>query len=251
MSVFEVLVYMVAAIIFGYINDRMPHLDRRLVLAYGVAFWSLATALAGLSQNLWQLILFRSLVGVGEAAYGTIAPPFISDFFPPHERNIAFGVFYLAIPVGGALGFGIGSLVGAAASWRVAFFVCGLPGLMVAGYCLRLQDPPRGINDVARDPNKDQEDLLLHHSPKTAWRVHFNDLREIVFNSHWLVSVLGSAANNFALGGLADWYASFALRYQGSSQAEAGLVVGAITVVAGISGNVLGSMVYCVYSERV
>jgi MFS family permease len=65
-----------------------------------VAFWSLATALAGFAQNLTQLVLLRSLVGVGEAAYGTIAPPFISDFFPPHERNIAFGFFYLAIPMG-------------------------------------------------------------------------------------------------------------------------------------------------------
>ena len=87
-----VIVYMVRAVAFGVMNDRRMA-DRRAILAGGVAFWSLATALAGLSQNLEQLVLLRSLVGVGEAAYGTIAPPLISDFFPPAERNVAFGFF--------------------------------------------------------------------------------------------------------------------------------------------------------------
>ena len=74
------------------------------------------------------LIIFRSLVGVGEAAYGTISPPLISDFYPIKDRNVAYGIFYLAIPVGGALGYGIGASVGEAVSWRAAFFICGLPG---------------------------------------------------------------------------------------------------------------------------
>ena len=85
-------VYMVSAVFFGVLNDR-ELVDRRVILAGGVAFWSLATALAGMSTNLTQLVLLRSLVGVGEAAYGTIAPPLISDFFPPAERNVAFGFF--------------------------------------------------------------------------------------------------------------------------------------------------------------
>ena len=87
-----VVVYMVSAVFFGVLNDR-ELVDRRVILAGGVAFWSLATALAGMSTNLTQLVLLRSLVGVGEAAYGTIAPPLISDFFPPAERNVAFGFF--------------------------------------------------------------------------------------------------------------------------------------------------------------
>jgi MFS family permease len=46
----------------------------------------------------------RSLVGVGEAAYVVIATPMIADFFPSKERNVALGIFFLAIPVGAAIG---------------------------------------------------------------------------------------------------------------------------------------------------
>jgi len=61
-----------------------------------------------------------------------------------HQQPLRFGVFYLAVPVGGALGFGVGAVVGSATSWRVAFVVCGLPGILAAWSCARLYDPPRG-----------------------------------------------------------------------------------------------------------
>jgi len=76
-----VVVYMIFGIIFGGLSDSQVF-DRRVILCLAVAFWSLVTALAGLSQSLLALILIRSLVGVGEAAYGTIAPPMLTDFYP-------------------------------------------------------------------------------------------------------------------------------------------------------------------------
>lgn len=102
-----VIVYMFFAVFFGVLSDKQI-VDRRYILFFAVAFWSIATSLAGLSHNLVSLVLIRSLVGVGEAAYGTIAPPLLSDFYPPIDRNVMYGVYYLAIPLGGALGFGIG-----------------------------------------------------------------------------------------------------------------------------------------------
>lgn len=66
---------------FLYLLDK-EYFDRRTVLWAAILFWSLATSLAGLSQTLTQLVVIRSLVGVGEAAYGTIAPPMLSDFYP-------------------------------------------------------------------------------------------------------------------------------------------------------------------------
>jgi MFS transporter, Spinster family, sphingosine-1-phosphate transporter len=141
-----IFVYMIFAIIFGWIGDK-GLMDRRTLLALGICSWSLATALAGLSQNLTQLILFRSLVGIGEAAYATVAPPMISDFYPHVDRNIAFGIYYLAIPVGSALGFGIGSVLGALFSWRVAFLAVGLPGVVLSISVLFCNDPVPGLND--------------------------------------------------------------------------------------------------------
>ena len=226
-----VIVYMIAAVIFGSLNDQ-GKIDRRALLAGGVAFWSLATALAGLSQNLAQLVFFRSLVGVGEAAYGTIAAPYLADFFPLHERGAVYGIFYLAIPVGGALGFGIGATVGAAVSWRVAFMVCGAPGLLAAWWVLRLNDPARGGNDLEEPAER------ATGSPNSGrMQASLEDAKEIVMNKYFVCTVLGLAANNFALGGLADWASSFAVRTLNADIGEAGLVLGGITVVAGIGGK--------------
>ena len=131
-----VVVYMIFATIFGMLSDKQ-YIDRRWILWGAIIFWSLATSLAGFATNLvqvtvtpvpthllhprshrtpfsLQLICIRSLVGVGEAAYTTIAPPMLLDFYPYHERSLIIGFFYLAIPVGGALGYAIGSGLGQA-----------------------------------------------------------------------------------------------------------------------------------------
>ncbi len=94
-----------------------------MILCGAIVLWSLATGLAGLSTGIVTLVVIRSLVGVGEAAYGTICPSMLCDFYPKGDRNVVFGIYYLAVPVGGALGFGIGAVLGAAASWRTAFLV--------------------------------------------------------------------------------------------------------------------------------
>jgi MFS family permease len=106
-----VLVYMIASPIFGALAETK---NRRVLIAVGVAAWSLATAAAGLATGFWSLLAARALVGIGEAAYATLAPSLLADFFPPERRNRVFTVFYVAIPVGSALGFAVGGALGAA-----------------------------------------------------------------------------------------------------------------------------------------
>lgn len=243
-----VLVFMISAVFFAMLNDRTK-LDRRKVLACAVVFWSVATSLAGLANSLPELLFYRSLVGVGEAAFGTIVPPFLSDFFPPSERNPVFGFFYLAIPVGGAIGYAVGAIVGSSFGWRVAFFVCGLPGVVVSMLILLLKDPPRGINDISSPSSPTNVDTTTE--PDNSSVSITQEYALILKNKHFIVGVLGTSANLFALGGLADWYASFAMRHEGSSLAEAGLVVGAVTIVAGIGGNLLGSVASQYWEHRV
>jgi MFS family permease len=170
-----IFLYMIFAVVFGWIGDRRLA-DRRYILAGAILFWSLATALAGLAQNLAQLVILRSLVGVGEAAYSTIAPPMLSDFYPHKDRNIAFGIYYLAIPVGGALGFAIGSLLGGAFGWRVAFLGVGMPGILMSVLILLVNDPSCGINDA---PQKEGRHSEIHHnthgmfSDTVVWCPHY------------------------------------------------------------------------------
>src|SRR5204862_468235 len=80
----------------------------------------------------WTLLAARALVGVGEAAYATLAPPLLSDFFSPARRNRILTYFFVAIPVGSAIGFALGGLFGKHFGWRTAFLLCGLPGVLAA-----------------------------------------------------------------------------------------------------------------------
>ena len=100
--------------------------------------------LSGLAVSYLALFAARASVGVGEAAYVTIAPSLLSDYFPVRQRGRVMAIFFCAIPVGSALGYVVGGLVDKHYGWRMAFFVAGIPGLLLAAMCLLLRDPPRG-----------------------------------------------------------------------------------------------------------
>src|SRR5207244_6317659 len=113
---------------------------------------SAATAATGLMRNFAQLMAARSCVGVGEAAYATISPALLSDYFPQSQRGRAFAIFYVAIPVGAAAGYLLGGAIEPALGWRAAFFVVGLPGIVMALLALTAPDPPRGATEENVQP---------------------------------------------------------------------------------------------------
>jgi predicted MFS family arabinose efflux permease len=217
-----VLVYMLASPLFGALADR--HSRPRLV-AVGVALWSAATAAAAFANGFWTFLVARALVGVGEAAYATLSPSILSDHYPAQRRNHALTVFYLAIPVGSALGFGLGGFIGARWGWRAAFLACGLPGLVAALAAWFLGDPPRGQFDAGPAPR-----------PPT-WP---EALALFARNRTYVVTVAGYAAVTFASGALAEWFPTFLHRHRGYSLADADLLVGATSAAGGLLGTFLG-----------
>lgn len=220
-----VLVYMVASPIFGGLADRF---SRKWLIALGVALWSAATASAALAIGFWTFFLARALVGVGEAAYATIAPSLLSDFFPAHRRNRILTLFYVAIPVGAALGFILGGQIGQHFGWRVAFLVCGLPGILAAGLALFIKEPARGGFD---EPEAKRETVTWPEA-----------LRVLARNRTYVYAVLGYAAVTFAAGGMAEWFPAFLMRYRGMDVAEAGSLVGTVTVAGGLGGTLVGGL---------
>lgn len=216
-----VIVYMIASPVFGSLADRWP---RKVVIAAGVALWSAATAAAAFATGFATFLIARALVGVGEAAYATIAPALLSDFFPPARRNRVLTLFYVAIPVGAALGFALGGWIGAHHGWRTAFLVCGVPGVLLAGLVLLVRDPGRGTFDADAA------------EPARPWRVA---LRELLANRTYVAAVAGYTAVTFANGIMADWYAEF-LRRRGMQIAEASTVMGIVVVIAGLLGTAFG-----------
>jgi MFS transporter, Spinster family, sphingosine-1-phosphate transporter len=217
------VVYMLTAPIFGILGDRV---SRTRTMAVGVAIWSLATGFSGIVRSYVQLLLARGVVGVGEAAYGTISPALIADYFPLRSRGRVFAVFYMAIPVGSALGYLVGGLVSHWFGWRAAFFVAGVPGLLLAGWLLRLPDPPRGIQDGPVPARSGGPSLAVY------WR--------LLRHKPYLVTVLGYAAYTFAVGGLAFWMPTFLERVRGLPGAQATTGFGAIVVVTGFTGTFAG-----------
>ncbi len=215
------IVYMLAAPLFGRLGDTR---SRNRLLAAGVAIWSVATALAGLARSYVGLFAARAAVGIGEAAYGTISPALLADYFPRQQRGRVFAVFFAAIPVGSALGYIVGGLVDRYFGWRQAFFVAGIPGLIFAGLAWRLFDPPRGCQD------SDEERV---GSAQGAYRL-------LLRNQPYLFTVLGYAAYTFAIGALAFWTPTFLERVRGIPKAHATVQFGAIVVVTGFVGTYLG-----------
>ena len=240
--------YFVASPLFGALGDR---LSRPRLMSAGVAAWSMATAAAGFTADFAQLLIARAGVGIGEAAYATISPALLSDYFPRTQRSRAFAVFYVAIPVGSAAGFLLGGTLERVFGWRAAFYAVGLPGIALALLALRVPDPVRGATEERSPPGKAQRTSL--RSASSSGRSfneraeapgvdlpNWNTLSDLLRNKVYAGTVLGYAAYTFALGGLAFFMPTYFERVRNLELARADFIVGSVTVLAGLSGTFLG-----------
>lgn len=218
-----IVVYSLTSPIFGRLGDRRA---RPPLIALGVAVWSIATGLAGFARGFWSLFFTRSTVGVGEAAYGTIAPAMLSDLFPLERRGRIFAVFFAAIPIGSAAGYVLGGLADHHFGWRAAFWLAGFPGLLLSLLVLTVKDPPRGQFD--------------EHAPAAAGTRMIDAYRNLLRNRPYVLSVLGYAAYTFALGGLGFWMPAFLERTRGMPRVHATATFGAMVMVTGFIGTFLG-----------
>ncbi len=242
------IVYTLLAPVFGALGDRR---SRPRLIAFAVACWSFATAMSGFAVNFLTLFIARSLVGVGEAAYVTIAPSLLSDYFPVRQRGRVMAIFFCAIPVGSALGYVVGGLVDVHFGWRMAFFVAGVPGLALAALCLKLHDPPRGIQDQAPMPDaaplaEIPRDVSRSSIGRETWKTYDRLFR----NRPYVLTVLGYAAYTFAVGGLAYWMPAFLERARGMPRAEATVSFGTIVVVTGFIGTFVGGWMSDYFARR-
>jgi MFS family permease len=250
MSAF-LIVYTVVAPIFGALGDRS---SRPRLIALGVAIWSFATALSGFAVNYLTLLAARAAVGVGEASYVTIAPSLLSDYFPLRQRGRVMAIFFCAIPVGSALGYVIGGLVDKHYGWRAAFFVAGVPGLVLAGLCLLLRDPQRGAQEQVSAADGAAAGASDAGSPspsrralaRSTWLTYGRLLRYRAY----ALTVLGYAAYTFAVGGLAFWMPAFLERSRGMTRSEATVSFGTIVVVTGFIGTFVGGWMGDYFAKR-
>jgi MFS family permease len=230
--------YTMISPVMGWAGDRTR---RTWLLGAGVGVWSLATVGTGLARNYGHLVLARSLLGIGEATYGVLAPTILMDLFPRERRARVMSAFYLAMPIGGALGLGLGEAIAHQWGWRWAFFVVGAPGLAAAFSALLLPEPLRGASEGV-DPQR-----LREHEQAGASRA---DYLELLVNSSFNYAVLGMAAYTFAIGGLAALFPTFLINVKGVEEGSRitllGVSIGPImllgltTALAAIVGMTFG-----------
>ena len=224
------IVYTFTSPLFGWLGDRHP---RKVIIAVGVKLWSLATAGAGLARSFWQLFASRAMVGVGEAAYGTTAPTVIADLFPVRERGRAMAFFYVAIPVGSALGYLLGGLIGTRVSWRAAFWVVGLPGLLLGLAAYSIREPVRG---AAEELETGELQSYLRRRPGVR------DTLGLLRIKSYLLNTLGMAAYTYALGGISYWMPTYLNQQRRLPLEQATFRFGLVTVGTGIGGTLGGSL---------
>jgi predicted MFS family arabinose efflux permease len=218
------LFYTALGVPIGWLADRR---NRVWIMTIALALWSAFTAASGLAQGFTQLFFARLGVGIGEA--GGVAPAYslISDYFPPPRRARALAIYSFGIPIGSAAGLLFGGLIAARVNWRLAFFVVGGLGLILAPlfrYCVR--EPARGGLDAAAPARPTPS--LREVTRLLAGKISF-----------WSLS-LGGGASSVVGYGMFFWLPSFFVRSYHFSLTQVGWYLGALTFFGGVSGIWLG-----------
>jgi MFS transporter, Spinster family, sphingosine-1-phosphate transporter len=210
--------YMISAPIFGWLADRM---SRWLIIGTSVILWSGATAASGIVGTFALLLTMRLFVGVGEGGYGPAAPTIIADFFPLAIRGRMLSYFYVALPVGSAIGYAVGGFVTSHWGWQTAFFAVAPPGLLLGLACFLRRDPREQFEKLKQKP-----------------RASLRDYLGLVRIRSYVLNTLAMTALTFAIGGMAFWIPGY-LQYRGLPPSSR-IIFGAILVFAGLTATLLG-----------
>lgn len=214
--------------------------NRRNLIAAAVGVWSLFTAAQGLAQNYWQLLAYRMGVGIGEAGCSPPAHSILADYYPPNQRATALGIYSLGIPVGILFGFFVGGWMNEWFGWRVAFFVVGVPGIVLALVIrFTVREPERGMSE--------QRGSVAPGAPQPSFGAV---LRYLLGRRSFIHMALGGGVSAFVGYGLISWAAAFLARSHGLSSGEIGTWLGLIFGIPGGIGIVLGGRLADHFGER-
>lgn len=224
--------YMCSAPVFGWLADKF---NRWVIVGAGVLLWTLATGATALAPNYTLLLVSRALVGIGEGAWGPTAPTIIADMYPVKRRGFVLSWFYASIPVGSALGYVLGGQMAAHFTWHWAFWSVVPPGILLGVWSFFRADPPRGGNDAG----------------SVTRSMRLGDVKLLFKTPSYVINTIGMTAMTFALGGMSFFLPGYVSEYRmhngtdaaGNAQlGKVSLLIGAITVVCGLTGTIVGGV---------
>jgi MFS transporter, Spinster family, sphingosine-1-phosphate transporter len=222
------LVYALGALPFGLWADRGI---RKNVIALGVAIWSAATLLTGLTTNFAQLFVTRAILGIGEASYYPAGTSLLGDVFSREKRGRVMAIWAAGTAVGIAAGFAGGGLLAARFGWRSAFFFTAAPGLVLALLAFRLREPLRGAAEREGPRLEQVRDASLANLVRL---LRIRSLRSTILSQTVLFFVIGADAY---------WLPTLLTRRFGMSVGEAGTLSGGVIVVGGLVGTLIGGYI--------
>lgn len=223
------LFYTVLGIPIARFADR-PTTHRPRLIAVALAVWSAMTALCGLAQNFWQLLIARIGVGVGEAGCTPPAHSLISDMVPPGKRASALAFYSLGIPIGTLLGMIIGGTLADLVGWREAFVIVGLPGLALALLVwFALRDPRRA----------DAAAILAAQNQPSALPLG-EAVTEVMRSRAFVLLLAAGSAASFLAYGKTTWTTIFFQRTHDLTPGQVGLWFGLLGGLGGILGTWAG-----------
>lgn len=218
------LLYSTLGIPIARLADRVNRVN---IISISIFLWSLATVLTGMAKNFGQLLAARVMVGIGEAGCSPPAYSLLADYFDKERRTTAVSIYSMGIHAGIFVGYLSGAYVAANYGWRAAFWVVGLPGIVLALVVrLTLREPPRGFSDGRQ---------AVAAQPPLA-----EVLRHLVQKRCFLHLSLAASLHAFVSYGVNGFHPSFLIRTHGYTVAEVGVILSIVSALSGIGGTWLG-----------
>jgi len=212
--------YAVLGIPVARLADRW---SRRNVLAISMVIWSAMTAACGMAGSFWQMAVLRVGVGVGEAGGTPPSHSLISSYFPARERSTAMGIYGSGSQIGVLLGMFGGAVIAETMGWRWAFFIFGLPGVLIGLL----------VVVVVREPPK---------APAPVSTSMMSDVMSLWQTPAFAIISFATAFTALAGYGMGTWFPSFLIRIHGLTLTEAGLTLGIVGTLGALIGAVSGGI---------
>ena len=227
------LFYVILGVPIARFADRS---NRRNIVAASLVVWSAMTAVCGLAQNFFQLLLARMGVGVGEAGGSPPAHSMISDYFSAEKRGTALSVYNIGIYLGIMIGFPLGSWLDGLYGWRIAFMSLGIPGVAFAIFFLwTVKEPAR--KDPGNQKNSNNHEALNF----------MQGLKYLLSKRSFVFLAVAVGLHSFAAYGLGNWIASFLIRLHlpsgGIEASNIGITIGLVLGGAGAIGSFVGGLI--------
>ncbi len=252
------LLYTLLGVPIARLAERVSRVN---IIATCITLWSAFTALCGVAPNFTVMLAMRVGVGIGEAGCSPPAHSLISDYYEPQRRASALSVYAFGIPLGATLGAIFGGVIAQYLNWRMAFFIVGLPGVLVAiALKVLVKEPPRGHSEIPAHPAL-PEDVTPDEPPAAPARSFLQEigyeLRELgvvgarLFGTwSFLNMVLGVTLASFAGYGAGAFSSPYFIRTFGLGLALVGVLFGLIGGFSSGSGTLLGGFVTDWLSKR-